>query len=223
MWSKWGEQILMSGEGARERLAGALEQTGDMLTERATAHVAASKQRETDDETQKKYEESIKFLEKEEDSSSNSNNKLEIGIIMPGWSSIMEAAVNVVEKTKNNAMEKREKIKEILKPGPYKREKSLPLDVVSLKDAELVYVTDRIIAMGHPAMQSNSDGDITSFRKLAAVGHLLENRHSGKFMVWNLSEVEYDTSILENQVLTFHFPGGPAPLLGLMLKLLLSI
>ena len=42
-------------------------------------------------------------------------------------------------------------------------------------------------------------------------------------MVWNLSEVDYDQSILNDQVLTFSFPGSPSPPLGLMLKLLVSL
>lgn len=42
-------------------------------------------------------------------------------------------------------------------------------------------------------------------------------------MVWNLSEVDYDQTILNDQVLTFSFPGSPSPPLGLMLKLLVSL
>jgi len=105
----------------------------------------------------------------------------------------------------------------------YTRDQSLPLDTEALKDAEVVYITDRIITMGHPAMQSNTDGDITSQRKLAAVGHLLQKRHAGKYMVWNLSEVEYDSSVLEDQVLLHYFPGSPSPPLGLLLKLIFSM
>jgi tensin len=42
-------------------------------------------------------------------------------------------------------------------------------------------------------------------------------------MVWNLSEVEYDYSVLQEQVLTHCFPGSPSPPLGLLLKLILSM
>jgi hypothetical protein len=41
--------------------------------------------------------------------------------------------------------------------------------------------------------------------------------------VWNLSEVDYDVSILDDQVLTFTFPGSPSPPLGMLLKLLVSM
>lgn len=77
--------------------------------------------------------------------------------------------------------------------------------------------------MGHPAMQSKDFPMITAERKLAAVGHMLSRRHDGRFLVYNLSEVEYDTSVLDDQVLTFSFPGSPAPPLGLLLKILISL
>lgn len=100
---------------------------------------------------------------------------------------------------------------------------SLPLDSESLRDAEVVYLTDRLITMSHPAMQSPTNGDITPNRKLAAISHLLHKRHGGKFMIWNLSELEYDYSVLQDQVMTFQFPGAPSPPLGMMLKILLGV
>jgi C2 domain of PTEN tumour-suppressor protein len=64
---------------------------------------------------------------------------------------------------------------------------------------------------------------ITGARKLSAVGHLLTQRHAGRFMLWNLSEVEYDVGVFNDQVLTYSFPGSPSPPLGLLLKLFISI
>ncbi len=55
---------------------------------------------------------------------------------------------------------------------------SLPLDSDSLRDAEVVYLTDRLITMSHPAMQSPTNGDITPDRKLAAVAHLVSESES---------------------------------------------
>jgi hypothetical protein len=105
----------------------------------------------------------------------------------------------------------------------FKRDPKLPLDVDALRDANVVYITDRLISMGHPATDSTTDPNITAERKLAAVGHLLNRRHDGRFLVLNLSEVEYDNSILDEQVLTFSFPGSPSPPLGLLLKLLVAM
>jgi hypothetical protein len=143
-----------------------------------------------------------------------------------GWSSVNEFTKNSL-KTAQEAVEKEQfKISERLHKARrafYKRDPKLPLDVEALQDAEVVYVTDRLITMGHPAMASTVDGDITAERKLAAVGHLLQRRHDGRFMVWNLSEVDYDVTILDDQVLTFSFPGSPSPPLGLLLKILVSM
>jgi C2 domain of PTEN tumour-suppressor protein len=67
------------------------------------------------------------------------------------------------------------------------------------------------------------NSSITGARKLSAVGHLLTRRHAGRYMVWNLSEVEYDVDIFDDQVLTYSFPGSPSPPLGLLLKLFVSL
>ena len=109
--------------------------------------------------------------------------------------------------------------------GQYHRHRDLelPLDVEALRDAEVVYVTDRILTMGHPHLQSSVDGDLTPHRKLAAVGHMLRKRHGGHYMVWNLSEVDYDAYMLDDMVLSYKFPGSPSPPLGLLLKLLLAM
>jgi len=140
-----------------------------------------------------------------------------------GWGSVIEATKHAVEATKEVVEKEQARLEATFRKGPYKRDPKLPLDVDALRDAEVVYITDRLITMGHPAMQSSTDGDITADRKLAAVGHLLNRRHDGKYMVWNLSEVEYDYAVLDDQVLTYQFPGSPSPPLGMLLKLLISI
>ena len=74
---------------------------------------------------------------------------------------------------------------------------------------------------------------------------MLNARHKGHYMIWNLSEESYDTSVFDNQVSTekrrmamqhrdiresvlqqvieYKFPGHPAPPLGLMFKLCASM
>ncbi|KAL3816760.1 hypothetical protein ACHAXA_004912 [Cyclostephanos tholiformis] len=99
----------------------------------------------------------------------------------------------------------------------------LPLDVEALHDAEVVYVTNRLLTMGHPHLQLSVDSNITPNRKLAAVGHMLRKRHGGHYMVWNFSEVDYDAYMLDNMVLLYKFPGSPLPPLGLLLKLLMAM
>uniref|UniRef100_A0A7S1BY77 Phosphatidylinositol-3,4,5-trisphosphate 3-phosphatase n=1 Tax=Corethron hystrix TaxID=216773 RepID=A0A7S1BY77_9STRA len=89
---------------------------------------------------------------------------------------------------------------------------------------ELVYLTERVVGCGHPALPSEKIGDLTGLRKLQALARFLKRRHGeGRYMVWNLSELDYDTRLLDDNVLTYKFPGHPSPPLGLLVKLLLSI
>lgn len=121
---------------------------------------------------------------------------------VPRWASnlgnwgtnILESTKHIVEETKQTLEKEQARIQAnapslFSRGGPYKRDINLPLDVEALRDAEVVYITDRIVTLSHPYMQSTTDGDITPDRKLAAVGHLLQKRHGGRYMVWNLSEV----------------------------------
>ena len=72
-------------------------------------------------------------------------------------------------------------------------------------------------------MDSNVNPEITGRRKVVAIAHLFERRHLGHYMVWNLSELDYDLEIFNDQVLTYSFPGSPSPPLGLLLKLFISM
>ena len=155
--------------------------------------------------------------------------------ISKGWNNVVDSAKKGVAAAQE-AIDKEQSRLELLmqqrdQPKYYSRDLSLPLDVPALKDAEVVYVTDRIISMSHPALPSSQDPrGIPGDRKLAAVAHLLEKRHGrGNVMIWNLSEVttyhQHAAAVLERvgPVLAFSFPGSPAPPLGLWLQLLLSL
>jgi tensin len=149
-----------------------------------------------------------------------------LGSFRLGWGSMVEATKQALEATRDAVEhQKHSLLKEVVhrRAMDYARTVDMPLDVAALKDADVVYVTDRIITMGHPAMQGTTNTALTPERKLAAISHLLQKRHEGRFMVWNLSEVEYDYSMLDDQVLAYKFPGSPSPPLGLLLKLLLSL
>eukprot|EP00934_Nitzschia_sp_Nitz4_P001156 Nitzschia sp. Nitz4//scaffold22_size323478//302476//305917//NITZ4_000590-RA/size323478-processed-gene-0.428-mRNA-1//1//CDS//3329543186//1156//frame0 len=157
----------------------------------------------------------------------NANGTKVLKNLQMGWSSVVESTKRTVEATKEAVETERSRLEHNFLKGAgkafYKRDPKLPLDVEALRDAQVVYITDRILVMSHPAMDSNVNASLTAQRKLAAVGHLLQRRHDGRYLVWNLSEVEYDTSVLDDQVLTFSFPGSPSPPLGLLLKLLISM
>lgn len=213
---KTTEVISQESKKATKGLTDALEKTGEALTQAATK----AKHRDTtggDDTTQEAgtTEPGISM----DMQSANMLKNLQMG-----WSSVVEGTKQAVEATREAVELERSRIEQTFRrKGFYKRDLKLPLDVEALRDAEVVYVTDRIITMGHPAMTSSVNANITAERKLAAVGHLLQRRHDGRFMVWNLSEMEYDASVLDDQVLAFSFPGSPSPPLGLLLKLLVSM
>jgi hypothetical protein len=243
MWSTWTEKA----KEALEKTSAALENTGEAITQAAakgTAKLGTAKTAE-DDRT---FEKEVKNLEKEvsEDKVTAPANspivsmpnirKVDKDRVMNLWSSVVETTKKAAEDTKRAADEAVTATKDAveisrstlerqfqLKKGFYKRDLKLPLDVEALRDAEVVYITDRIITMSHPAKASKVISAITAERKLAAIGHLLDRRHDGRYLCWNLSEIDYDISILNDQVLTFSFPGSPSPPLGLLLKLLVSM
>ncbi len=196
---------IMSSEIAKS-VQESLEKTGDSLTRHAQIIAKKPEPVERSGETEQQPEQLGDRLKK-------------------GWGSMLEATKQVVQEAREVVEKEQYRIVARLSDPdrPRRRDPSLPLDVEALRDAEVVYITDRIITLSHPAMQSTIDGSITPARKLAAIGHLFHKRHGGRYMVWNLSEVEYDLSILDDQVLLFSFPGSPSPPLGLLLKLLISM
>mmetsp|Transcript_24461 Transcript_24461/g.67592 ORF Transcript_24461/g.67592 Transcript_24461/m.67592 type:complete len:573 (+) Transcript_24461:250-1968(+) len=246
MWSSWTEKA----KEALEKTSAVLETTGEAITHAATkskARSSVTEKTEADDV----FDKQVKMLEKEVQEAATGADSPNIAtspiIALPNiqvdkekminlWSSVVETTRKAAEETKRAAEDAVVATKDAvetsrstlerqfqLKKGFYKRDPNLPLDVEALRDAEVVYITDRIITMSHPATASKMMSAITAERKLAAIGHLLDRRHDGRYLCWNLSEVDYDISILNNQVLTFSFPGSPSPPLGMLLKLLVSM
>eukprot|EP00555_Chaetoceros_dichaeta_P009984 CAMPEP_0198261682 /NCGR_PEP_ID=MMETSP1447-20131203/10365_1 /TAXON_ID=420782 /ORGANISM="Chaetoceros dichaeta, Strain CCMP1751" /LENGTH=295 /DNA_ID=CAMNT_0043949677 /DNA_START=21 /DNA_END=904 /DNA_ORIENTATION=+ len=79
-----------------------------------------------------------------------------------GWGSMVTATIQAVETTKEIVEKEQTRMTaSLFKKGSYRRDVTHPLDTEALCDAEVVYITDRLITMGHPAMQSPTDGDIT--------------------------------------------------------------
>lgn len=216
---KTGEAISQAEKKASKGLTEALEKTGDAITQaatKATHREPATTAEGAEEEGEQHASHSMVNLD--------INKAKMLKNLQMGWSSVVEGTKQAVEATKEAVELERSRLEQnFLRKGFYKRDPKLPLDVEALRDAEVVYVTDRILTMSHPAMASSVNPSITAGRKLAAVGHLLQRRHDGRFLVWNLSEVDYDISVLDDQVLTFSFPGSPSPPLGLLLKLLISM
>lgn len=215
MWSSWAENTKAS-------FTSVLEKTGDALSK------AASQAKNIPEQTAPERADgtpSASAAEKEE-SDAEKKRKEFMANLQTGWSSVLnvtkekwQVAQSVLEEQQSRLQERINEARHTF----YKRDPKLPLDTIALRDAQVVYITDRLITMSHPAMASSVNAEITGQRKLAAVGHMLTQRHNGRFMVWNISEVDYETRILDEQVLTFSFPGSPSPPLGLLLKLLISM
>lgn len=243
MWSSWSEKATKGLAEAYEKTSQALNEAEKQATKNlstATKNLSNALERtgiaqsgskvpsdQNDDSVTTRKTAQLPNLDQEK----------VIKNLQMGWSSVVENTKRTVEATREATREAVDSAKEavdterarleenfaIRTKGYYKRDPKLPLDAEALRDADVVYVTDRIITMGHPAMKSHVLPMITAERKLAAVSHLLHKRHDGRFLVWNLSEVDYDMSVLDDQVLAFSFPGSPSPPLGLLLKILISM
>jgi len=80
---------------------------------------------------------------------------------------------------------------------------------------ELWHVTDRVWAMPLPGRGGHAAA--------AAAARLERQFGEGRFMVYNLSEEQYDYALFNDQVLEYKFPGHPAPPLGLLFKIVFAI
>lgn len=216
MWSSWAD--------TKASLTSVLEKTGDALSKAASQAKHAPEQ--TPPERPDDLPPNSADSAGKEESEAEKKRKEILANLQTGWSSVLNVTKEKWQVAQNVLEEQQSRLQERINEARhtyYKRDPKLPLDTIALRDAQVVYITDRLITMSHPAMASAVDADITGQRKLAAVGHMLTQRHNGRFMVWNISEVDYETRILDEQVLTFSFPGSPSPPLGLLLKLLISM
>ena len=88
---------------------------------------------------------------------------------------------------------------------------------------DLVYITENIIAMPFPYDMKNISGHIEEGNDIHLVSNFLNTKHSGHYMIWNISEETYNYQLFEDQVLDYKFPGHPSPPLGLLFKICTSI
>eukprot|EP01102_Stenamoeba_stenopodia_P019431 TRINITY_DN7336_c0_g1_i1.p1 TRINITY_DN7336_c0_g1~~TRINITY_DN7336_c0_g1_i1.p1 ORF type:complete len:411 (+),score=84.99 TRINITY_DN7336_c0_g1_i1:184-1416(+) len=84
---------------------------------------------------------------------------------------------------------------------------------------DLAYITPNIIAMGFPA-----DGITAVYRNhIDQVSNMLRTYHEGLFMIWNLSDLKYDYTKFDDQIMEFGFPDHHNPPLDLLFKIVLSM
>lgn len=234
MWSSWTDTARKSIAEALEKTESVKKGIAEALEKSESVKKGLAVAREKTENVTKNFTEAFDNVgdsrETEMNATRKEGNTIQSQEVLQGfqkgWSSVVENTKISVKKAQEAVEREQFRIQQQIQSralASRRRDIKLPLDVKALKDAEVVYLTDRIIAMGHPSKASRSDPNITPQRKLAAIGHILEKRHSGKYMIWNLSEVDYDTTLLDDNVLTFSFPGSPAPPLGLWIKILISM
>lgn len=87
-------------------------------------------------------------------SSSPTNENQLLSNISQGWFNVIDATKATLRHAEGAIKEQRmmfeQNVINSIKNNYQKRDVSLPLDVEALQDAEVVYITDRIITMGHP-------------------------------------------------------------------------
>uniref|UniRef100_A0A669PGS8 Tensin 1 n=1 Tax=Phasianus colchicus TaxID=9054 RepID=A0A669PGS8_PHACC len=100
--------------------------------------------------------------------------------------------------------------------GPYPhwspsllRSMSVTVAMESSCELDLVYITERIIAVSYP-----STAEEQSFRSnLREVAHMLKSKHGDNYVLFNLSERRHDISKLHPKVLDFGWPDLHTPAL----------
>lgn len=122
-------------------MTSALEKTGDAISKAATQAGKAAQQTSP------------------EETPSNPNPEQPLlGSLSHGWNTMVTNTKAHLQQAEEKMKEQQEKMKDRLsraRSAYYKRDPSLPLDVEALQDAQVVYITDRIITMGHPASKSS--------------------------------------------------------------------
>lgn len=157
------EALSAAERRASESVTNALERTGEAITQAATK--STTRTNKTADEAA--FEQAIDSVEKEVVDSNTATEAPNANIHLPQlpaidkakmmnlWSSVVESTKQAAEATKIATMEAMDATKEVvetsrtnierqfLKKVYYKRDPRLPLDVDALRDAEVVYITDR--------------------------------------------------------------------------------
>jgi hypothetical protein len=82
--------------------------------------------------------------------------------LQQGWGSVVQSTKHALDATREAV----EKEQSRLFSSPVKRDPRLPLDIDALRDAEVVYITERIITMG--AIPPRSRHSMTELRPIAS-------------------------------------------------------
>ncbi|TDH72467.1 hypothetical protein CCR75_006099 [Bremia lactucae] len=141
--------------------------------------------------------------------------------------SLMQKAKVVAATAAKDGADKARKVLDAADMDALQRRLSYALDrstgEANLDLLNFSYIQDNIVAMGFPNMNLGTNRTLLRDNPIDLVAMYLNTKHSGHYMIWNLSEETYDYTYFDNQVLEFNFPGHPAPPLGLLFKICSSI
>jgi len=84
---------------------------------------------------------------------------------------------------------------------------------------DLTYITDRILAMGFPA----AGFEATWRNNIEDVCKLLSTKHKDSFLIFNLSERNYQYELFGNQIVCFPFKDHHAPPLHIIFQIVFNI
>jgi hypothetical protein len=172
MWSSWAES-------AKSSVTQALDKTGDIISKAATNAGKSVREKNSNDNriSQNKYhtneptivqlppdpknpvplpvQDVVSDVPAAMPSIEKTNENHLLNNISQGWFNVLDATKATLKHAEDAIKEQKmmfeQSVIKSIKVNSYqKHDVSLPLDVEALQDAEVVYITDRIITMGHP-------------------------------------------------------------------------
>jgi len=86
-------------------------------------------------------------------------------------------------------------------------------------DLDLTYITSQVVAMAFPAAGLSS-----AWRNhIDDVANMLNKYHKNHYMIWNLSDKQYDYSKFDDNIFEFGFPDHHSPPLDMLFKIILTM
>ena len=131
--------------------------------------------------------------------SSNTNHPNEnqlLSTISQGWFNVLDATKATFKHAEEAIIEHRtafeQNVLKSMKNNYHKRDVSLPLDVEALQDAEVVYITDRIITMGHPTCMNEIFPFVFIFEAYVS-GNLIDDSYPFHFLSFLHSGLQHES------------------------------
>lgn len=143
-------------------------------------------------------------------------------------SSMMDAASGLAKQAEASATAMKKKAIEVAEAASnmdamqqVEEDKREEKTVDTGRKMAITYVTERLIGLAFP--YSSKSKAMTVEKQAEHLAAILHKAHQNHFMLWNLSEEQYDCALFGHQVQEHKFPGYPAPPLGMLFKICTAI